>query len=327
MIFRKLGGSGIEVSAIGLGAWAIGGWMWGGADDKKSTAAIHAALDQGINLIDTAATYGYGHSEGVVGRAIAGRRNKVVLATKCGLIWDREEGTFFTHADEKGISSRPSTMKIFRNLRPDSITAELDRSLTRLRTDHVDLYQTHWQDKATPIEDTMAALLKLKDQGKIRAIGVSNATVEEMTAYGPIDTDQEKYSLLDRQIETNGTVAYCREHKVGILAYSPLANGLLTGKLPPDREYNPGDLRKANPRFMPRNVQRVNAMLETLRGLAAEHHVGVGQLVIAWTFSQPGITCVLCGARDVAQATENAAAGAVTLTPEELSVIQEAVHG
>ena len=107
MIFRELGGLGIEVSAIGLGAWAIGGWMWGGADDKKSTAAIHAALDQGINLIDTAATYGYGHSEGVVGRAIAGRRNKVVLATKCGLIWDREEGTFFTHADEKGISSRP----------------------------------------------------------------------------------------------------------------------------------------------------------------------------------------------------------------------------
>jgi aryl-alcohol dehydrogenase-like predicted oxidoreductase len=326
MIFRELGASGIEVSAVGLGAWAIGGWMWGGTDEQKSIAAIHAALDQGITLVDTAATYGYGRSEEIVGRAIAGRRNHVVLATKCGLIWDREDGTFFTYADEKGISSRPATMKIFRNLRPDSITAELERSLTRLQTDYVDLYQTHWQDKATPIEDTMAALLKLKDQGKIRAIGVSNATVEEMTAYGPIDSDQEKYSLLDRQIETNGTVAYCREHHVGILAYSPLANGLLTGKLRPDREYNPGDLRKANPRFMPRNVERVNAMLEKLRGLAAAHRATLGQLVIAWTFSQPGITCVLCGIRDVAQATENAGAAAISLQPDELSAIQEAIH-
>ena len=119
----------------------------------------------------------------------------------------------------------------------------------------------------------MAALLKLKDQGKIRAIGVSNATVEEMKVYGPIDSDQEKYSLLDRQIETDGTVAYCREHRIGILAYSPLANGLLTGKLRPDRQYGPGDLRKGNLRFMPRNVERVNAMLETLQPLAAEHHV------------------------------------------------------
>ncbi len=326
MIYRELGSSGIEVSAVGLGAWAIGGWMWGGRDDQKSLEAIHAALDQGITLIDTAPAYGYGHSEEIVGRAIAGRRNHVVLATKCGLVWDREDGTFFTHADENGVTSRPATKKIFRNLRPDSVRAELERSLSRLGTDHVDLYQTHWQDKATPIEDTMAALLKLKDEGKIRAIGVSNATVDEMKLYGPIDSDQEKYSLLDRQIETNGTVEYCREHSIGILAYSPLANGLLTGKLRPDRQYGPGDLRKANPRFLPRNVDKVNAMLETLQPMAAEHHAGIGPLVIAWTFLQPGITCVLCGARDAAQATENASATAVVLQPEELGAIQEAVH-
>ena len=147
-----------------------------------------------------------------------------------------------------------------------------------------------------------------------------------MTAYGPIDSDQERYRLLDRQIETNGTVAHCREHKIGILAYSPMANGLLTGKLRPDREYNPGDLRKANPRFMPRNVERINGLLEKLKSLAAEHHATIGQLVIAWTFSQPGITCVLCGTRDVAQATENAGAGVVSLTPEEINAIQEAVR-
>ncbi len=327
MIYRELGHSGIEVSAVAFGAWAIGGWMWGGKDDKKAVAAIHAAIDQGITLIDTAPAYGYGHSEELVGRAIAGRRNKVVLATKCGLIWDREEGTFFTHADENGVTMRPATKKIFRNLRPHSLREEVERSLARLGTDHVDLLQTHWQDKATPIEDTMAALLKLKDDGKIRAIGVSNATVEEMTVYGPIDSDQEKYSLLDRQIETNGTVAHCREHGIAILAYSPLANGLLTGKIRPDRQYGPGDLRKASPRFMKGSVERVNAMLDKLQPLAAEHQVSIAQLVIAWTLMQPGITCVLCGARDPAQAAENAAAGAVALQPEEINFIQEAVHG
>ena len=230
-----------------------------------------------------------------------------MLATKCGLIWDREEGTFFFHSDDHGVTRHPATKKIYRCLRPASIRAELERSLARLRTDHIDLYQTHWQDPATPIEDAMAALLRLKEQGKIRAIGVSNATVEEMTAYGPIDSDQEKYSLLDRKIETGGTVAYCRRHRIGILAYSPLANGLLTGKIRPDRQYGPGDLRKANPRFIPRRRRAGQRHAGEAPGLAAEHHVSVGQLVIAWTISQPGITCVLCGARDAAQATENAA--------------------
>ena len=201
-------------------------------------------------------------------------------------------------------------MKIFRNLRPDSITAELDRSLTRLRTDHVDLYQTHWQDKATPIEDTMAALLKLKDQGKIRR---HRRLQRHGRGNDRLRTDRHRPGEIQPpgpQIETNGTVAYCREHKVGILAYSPLANGLLTGKLPPDREYNPGDLRKANPRFMPRQRPAGQCHAGDSPWAGREHHGRLGQLVIAWTFSQPGITCVLCGARDVAQATENAAAGA-----------------
>ena len=169
MLYRKLGSSGIDVSAVGFGAWAIGGWMWGGADENQAIAAIHAALDHGINLLDTAPIYGYGRSEEIVGRAIRGRREKVVLATKCGMIWDREEGEFFFHANQEGITFRPSEKKVYKCLRPDSIRAELERSLTRLGTTHVDLYQTHWQESTTPIADTMAALVKLKEQGKIRA--------------------------------------------------------------------------------------------------------------------------------------------------------------
>ena len=233
MIRRKLGSSGIDVSAVGFGAWAIGGWMWGGADESQAIAAIRAALDHGVNLIDTAPDYGFGRSEEIVAQAIRGRRDKVVLATKCGLIWDREEGEFHFHASQDGITFRPSDKKVYKYLRPDSIRAELEQSLTRLGTTYVDLYQTHWQDPTTPIADTMAAPVKLKEQGKIRAIGVSNANVEHMKAYGPIDADQEKYSMLDRDMERNGSLPHCRQHNIAVLAYSPLANGLLTGKIGP----------------------------------------------------------------------------------------------
>ena len=325
MIYKELGSSGIKVSAVGFGAWAIGGWMWGGTDDEKSLAAIGAALDHGVNLIDTAPAYGYGHSEELIGRAIAGRRDQVVLATKCGLIWDREEGSFFFHSDEHGVTRHPATKKFYRCLRPDSLREELDRSLARLKTDYVDLYQTHWQDPGTPLEDAAAELLRLKEQGKIRAFGVCNTTVEEMQAYGPIASDQEKYSLLDRKIE-GGSVAYCLRQGIGILAYSPLANGLLTGKIRPDRKYGPGDLRRGNMRFSATGVERVNAMLRELEPLAARRGVSVAQLVIAWTFAQPGIACALCGARDAAQAIENARAGALALLPDEIDLIGRTVH-
>jgi methylglyoxal reductase len=327
MLYRKLGNSNIDVSVIGFGAWAIGGWMWGGTDEEKSIQAIHAALDHGVNLIDTAPIYGYGRSEDIVGRAIQGRREKVVLATKCGMVWDREEGTFFFHADEKGATMRASEKKIYKNLRPDSIRQELERSLQRLRTDYIDLYQTHWQDPGTPIEETAAALEKLKDEGKIRAVGVCNCGLEEIKRYGTIASDQEKYSMLDRNIEKNGLFDWCREHQVGVLAYSPLANGLLTGKIAPDRQFGPGDLRRANARFRPDNIQRTNAMLDALRPMAAHHGVTLAQLVIAWTVSQPGMSCVLCGARDVQQAIENAAAGDLTLSSEEIATMSGAVHG
>ncbi len=326
MLMRKLGSSGIDVSAVGFGAWVTGAWMWGGADDEKSIAAIHAALDHGINLIDTAPVYGYGHSEQVVGRAVQGRRDQVVLATKCGLIWDREEGTMFFYADDKGATLRPVDKKIYKNLRPASIREEVERSLRNLGTDRIDLLQTHWQDPSTPLAETVAELQRLKQEGKIRAIGVSNCKLEHLKAYGPIDSDQEKFSLLDRGIQDSGMIAWCRENDVAVLAYSPLSNGLLTGKLSPDRQYNPGDLRKANPRFQPDNVARINGLLQQLEPIAQRHGATMGQLVIAWTAAQPGITCVLCGARDAEQAIENTAAGSIELSAEEVKTIGELIR-
>ncbi len=326
MFMRKLGSSGIDISAVGFGAWVTGGWMWGGADDRQSIAAIHAALDQGINLIDTAPIYGYGHSERIVGQAIRDRRERVVLATKCGMIWDREEGTFFFNADAQGATLRATDKKIYKNLRPASIRAEVERSLRNLQTDRIDLLQTHWQDPSTPLADTVAELQRLKQEGKIRAIGVSNCTLDQLKAYGPIDSDQEKYSMLDRELEENGILQWCRESHVSVLAYSPLANGLLTGKLRPDRQYNPGDLRKASPRFRPENVERINGLLRQLQPIADRHGATIGQLVIAWTAAQPGMTCVLCGARDVQQAEENAGAGKIVLSAEEVRAMGELIR-
>jgi methylglyoxal reductase len=318
MIYRKLGSSGLDISVVGFGAWAIGGWMWGGADEKQAIAAIHAALEEGVTLFDTAPIYGFGHSEELVGRALHGRRDRAVIATKCGMIWDREEGEFYFHADDKGIQSKQSERKVYKCLRPASVRDELEKSLGRLQTDHIDLYQTHWQDKTTPIADTVAELLKLRDEGKIRAIGVCNATVDHIKQYGQIDSDQEKFSLLDRDPATGGQLDFCRQHNISMLAYSPLANGLLTGKISPDRKFGAGDLRAANLRFRKDNIAKINAKLEELRPLAERHRASIAQIVIAWTFTQPGITCVLCGARDDAQARENAAAGKIELAREDI---------
>jgi aryl-alcohol dehydrogenase-like predicted oxidoreductase len=326
MQYRKLGNSGIDVSAVGFGAWAIGGWMWGGADEQQAIGAIHAAIDNGINLVDTAPIYGYGRSEEIVGKAIRDRREKVVVATKGGLIWDREEGDFHFHANQTGITFRASEKKVYKCLRPESIRQEVERSLARLGVAQIDLYQTHWQESTTPIADTMAMLLKLKDEGKIRAIGVSNANLDQLKAYGAIDSDQEKYSMLDRNLEQNGMLDYCRGQGIAVLAYSPLANGLLTGKIRPDREFGPGDLRRGNRRFTPANIERVNAMLESLHPIADRHRTTIGQLVIAWTYMQPGMTCVLCGARDPQQAIENAGAGHIELSAEEIATIGQQVH-
>ena len=327
MQYRSLGASGIQASVVGFGAWAIGGWMWGGADETTAIKAIHTAIDVGINLIDTAPMYGFGLSEQIVGKAIADRRDKVVLATKCGLVWEGERGDFFFYSDEKHRTKGPSKMKVYGYLAPASIRKEIERSLRYLGTDYIDLYQTHWHDSTTPIEDTMACLLKLKDEGKIRAIGVSNVTVEQLIKYrktGVVDSDQEKFSMLDRQIEAE-LLPYCHKNNIAMLAYSPLAQGLLTGKVGPERKFANGDLRNDSPRFGVENRRKIAAMLDEFKSIAEEHGISLAQLAIAWTVSQPAMTHALCGARNPEQAMENAAAGDVVLSDEEQQIINQAI--
>ncbi|EAQ81844.1 aldo/keto reductase [Blastopirellula marina] len=334
---RALGRSGIEASVIAFGAWAIGGWTWGGADENESIRAIHAFLDAGGDLIDTAPIYGFGASEEVVGKAIADRRDKVVLATKCSMRWDlsdqqkeRAKKKFSTtqqNVDWTGEKQEQS-FDVFIYSGRDGIREEVERSLKRLQTDVIDLYQTHWQDDATPIEERMGALEELKQEGKIRAIGVSNASREQIDQYrqfGQVDTDQEKYSMLDRGMET-ANLPKCADEQIAFLAYSPLGQGLLTGKITPEREYDEGDQRRFKDRFKPENVRKVQAMLEPMLPIAERHQVSLAQLTMAWTLAQPGCSHVLCGARNPQQAIDNAGAGDVELTSEEIAEISSAVQ-
>jgi methylglyoxal reductase len=319
MRLRALGQSGIEASAIGLGTWAIGGWMWGGTHEADAIDAIQASIDSGVTLIDTAPAYGLGRAEKIVGDAIVGRRDRVVLATKCGLVWDTDQGTPFVMQNGR---------QIHRYLGPESIKCECEQSLKRLGTDHIDLYQTHWQDSTTPIEETMGALMDLKREGKIRAIGVSNATIEQVAEYravGPVDTAQEKYSMLDLNLDAVH-VPYLQKSNIAFLAYSPLANGLLSGKITASREFSGDDLRRNNARFSAESRQWVAKVLRQLEPIAKEHDATIAQVVIAWTLEQPGVTHALVGARKRKQALEDAAAGDVMLSAEELDNIDQAIE-
>lgn len=314
---RKMGSSDVRASAIGLGTWAMGGWMWGGSDDAGSVAAIRASIDNGVTLIDTAPAYGVGKAEELVGQAVEGRRGEVVIATKCGLNWHHGKGNHFF--DELG-------KQVHRYLGRDGILHEIDQSLRRLRTDYIDLYITHWQDPTIPVEETMSTLLDLKKQGKIRAIGVSNVTPEDLQAYlavGPVDAIQERYSMLDREIETT-LLPICEANSVSTLSYSSLALGLLSGKVGPDRVFTGDDQRKDNPRFSRANRERVAAFAAEVAPLAKAKGSSIAQLVIAWTISRPGITYALCGARDAAQAGENAKSGTIALTSAEVQQIDSA---
>ncbi len=326
MKMRPLGQSGIEASAVALGTWAIGGWMWGGTEDKAAVDAIHAGIDAGINLIDTAPIYGFGVSEQVVGRAIADRRDQVLIATKCGMVVGGEKGRFKTRSTAHQIDENGHLeIRIYNG--PQSVRQECELSLKRLGVETIDLYQTHWQDGTTAYEDTMAALLDLIQQGKIRAIGVCNATAAEMRAYeqaGPLDTDQEKFSMIDRAIEAD-QLPHCREKNIAMLAYSPLAMGLLTGKIGPDRQFSQGDIRPSWPRFSQENRRRVADLLAAFQPIADQHSATLAQLVIAWTIHQPGVTHALCGARDRKQALENAKAGTIDLSTEDLQTMNDAI--
>ena len=322
MEHRKLGNSGLELPVVTFGAWAIGGLFWGGSDDDDAIRAIHAAIDTGIDAIDTAPVYGCGHSETLVGRALQGRRDSVKILTKCGLRWDSTQGDFyFTIDDPHG-----GQVTVHKNVKADSILHECEQSLRRLGTDVIDLYQVHWPSTTASAEETMGALEKLRKAGKVKAIGVSNynaAQLAEAAALAPVVSNQIKYNLLERGIEADPLPA-CRERTISVIAYSPMAMGLLTGKVTMHREFSSTDVRGKAKLYQPEVRQQVLNALESVRPIAEAHTASLAQLSVAWVLAQPGITTALVGARNARQVSENAAAAQVKLSPAEVQQISQA---
>jgi len=321
---KALGNSGLQVSPIVFGAWAIGGWMWGGADKKDSMRAIHSCLDHGISSLDTAPIYGFGYSEKLVGEAIKGKRDSYEILTKAGMRWEEKKGEyFFTTNDNSGIQR-----DIYTYSGRDSIIAECEDSLKRLGTDYIDLYQIHWPDKTTPIEEAMEAFRILMEQGKIRAAGVSNYSVEQMErakSVVELASNQVPYSMVRRDIEQD-VVPWCLENNCGILAYSPLQRGLLTGKITPDYPFAPGDSRPETAHFKINNLIQTNKFLDKIAPLAEEKGATLSQLVIAWTLRQPGITVALVGARNEEQVKQNAGAIELHLSDKEMDTINQSLE-
>ncbi len=307
---RKLGWTGEELTVIGLGAWAIGGggWAygWGPQDDRDSIATIQKAIDLGINWIDTAPVYGLGHSEEIVGKAIRDRRDRIFLATKCGLVWDKRGN----------ISGR---------LKAWSVRQELEASLRRPEVDVIDLYQIHWPNPDEDIEEAWAEMAKAVEEGKVRYIGVSNFDVRQMErvrTIHPIASLQPPYSLLRREIESD-ILPYCAQHNIGVIAYSPLASGLLTGKFTRERleSLAPDDWRRRSPSFQEPEFSANLSLVEGLRGLAARYNRPVSHLAIAWVLRRPEVTSAIVGARRPEQIEETSAAADWNLPDEILSEV------
>ena len=296
---RRLGKSNLQISPIVMGTWQAGKRAWVGISDKETTKAIRAAFEAGITTIDTAEVYGKGHSEQIVSKALADVRDKAVYATK----------VFANH------------------LKYDQVIEACDRSLTNLQTDYIDLYQIHWpsgvfNSAVVPIEETMSALNKLLEQGKIRAIGVSNFSLDQLaeaSQYGRIDSIQPPYSLFWRQVEKE-TVPYCLENEISILAYSSLAQGLLTGKFAADHKFDADDNRAKNKLFLGENYQRAQAALTKLRPIADRYQTTLGNLALAWLIAQPQTNAIV-GARDTEQAVANAVAANIQLSADDLQEI------
>ena len=326
MEYQKLGASDVSVSRITFGSWAAGGWMWGGTEQNDAVGAIHASYELGVTSIDTAPIYGQGLSEQIVGEAIKSLpRDKVQVLTKFGMRWDDNKGEFgFKTKDNDGHD-----LDVYKYAGRDSIIKECENSLRRLGTDYIDLYQQHWPDTTTPIAETMEAVQRLIEQGKVRAAAVSNysvAQMEEAAKTIQLASNQVPYSMLKRDIEQD-VVPYCQQHNLGILVYSPLQLGLLTGKMKPGQHFDASDLRSSNKLFKPENVQQVNDFLNKLRPMAETKNATLGQLVLRWTLAQPGITVALVGARNPEQATQNAKAIEVQLSFEEVDFINKQLAG
>lgn len=320
MEYRKLGSTDLELSVITFGAWAAGGWMWGGTEQTDAVNAIRASYDQGVTSIDTAPIYGMGVSEEIVGQAIRDiPRDKVQIITKYGMRWDLAKGDFyFSSKDNSG-----KEIDIYKYASKESIIEECENSLRRLGTDFIDLYQIHWADKTTPIQETMEAVEQLVKEGKVRYSGVCNYNVEQMKEadkYTNLVSNQVPYSMVKRGIESD-VVPHALESNKAILAYSPLERGLLTGKIKPGHQFAEGDHRAGLPYFSEENIKRTNEFLDNIKPLAADKGATLSQLVLRWTVEQPGITIALAGARNAEQSILNAQAMDVKLTSEELAFI------
>jgi len=307
---RRLGASNMWITPIGIGAWAMGGggWQfaWGPQDDADSIDAIHAALDAGINWIDTAAVYGLGHSEEVVARALAGRPQKPFIFTKCERVWD-----------ENG--------KIGGSLKRESVMREVEDSLRRLKVDVIDLYQIHWPQPDEDIEEGWQAMADLQRQGKVRWIGVSNFSRQQMERamrIAPITSLQPPYSIVSPEIEA-AELPYCQEHGIGVIAYSPMKSGLLSGSMTRERiaQMPPDDFRPRTPHFQEPRLTRNLKLVELLREIGARHGVSPGVVAIAWTLRHPAVTAAIVGMRNRAQFEGVRAAITFRLTPEEVSEI------
>jgi len=301
MELRRLGNSDIWISPVLMGTWQAGKAMWTGIDDNETQKAIRAAYDAGITTFDTAEVYGNGHSERILGKALSGVRDKAVVATK----------VFSNH------------------FKSDQVKKACERSLKNLQTDYIDLYQVHWPPGsfghvAVPMQEIMGAFNDLKKQGKIRAIGVSNFNRQQLEAAArcaEIVSLQPPYSLFWRQVEKDAAV-FCRENGLGILAYSPMAQGLLTGRFGPDHRFEKGDHRSSNRLFQAPHFQRAQAALGRLKPIADAKGITLGQLALAWVMAQPN-TCAIAGARNAAQAVQNAAAARVQLSAEDLQALDD----
>src|SRR5579885_616045 len=290
MTKKRLGNSDMELTPIGIGAWAMGGggWAfgWGPQDDAQSIAAIQAAVDRGVNWIDTAAIYGLGHSEEVVARALAGRSHRPYLFTKCALVWNEKR-------------------EISRSLKADSVRRECEASLRRLKVDTIDLYQIHWPDPEADLEEGWQALAQLQKEGKVRWIGVSNFNVKQMERcrqIAPITSLQPPYSAISPEVE-NEILPYCQQHGIGVIVYSPMYSGLLTGAMTRERAAHlaADDWRRRNPNFQEPLLSRNLALVDRLRAIGRRHGRTPGEVAIAWTLAHPAVTGAIVGMRSARQ--------------------------
>jgi aryl-alcohol dehydrogenase-like predicted oxidoreductase len=316
MLKKRLGNSDLELTPIGIGAWAMGGggWQfaWGPQDDNESIEAIHAALDRGVNWIDTAAVYGLGHSEEVVARALEGRANRPYVFTKCERIWNEDR-------------------QIQKSLQRDSIRRECEASLSRLKVDTIDLYQIHWPEPDEDVEEGWATLAKLKEEGKVRWIGVSNfnvAQLERARKIAPITSLQPPYSAISPDVEGQ-QLPYCLQHNIGVIVYSPMKSGLLTGKMTRERvaAFPEDDFRRRVPAFQEPQLARNLALAEMMRKIGERHGRSAGEVAIAWVLRHPAVTAAIVGMRSAAQVDGVIGAMEFRLSPDEIADIDRARRG